>query len=102
MTDIVDSRRRSAMMARIRGRDSSSELAVRCNARWLDRRFRLHSKNPLETPVLPSGLAHYRLVQSKTSDSGPNSGLRSPAKISRTRPFEAHAILTVAIRAAFP
>lgn len=45
MTDIVDSRRRSAMMARIRGRDTVPELAVRRIAHRMGLRFRLHRKD---------------------------------------------------------
>lgn len=45
MTDIVDSERRSAMMARIRGRDTAPELAVRRIAHRMGLRFRLHHKN---------------------------------------------------------
>ena len=45
MTDIVDSKRRSAMMARIRGRDTAPELAVRRIAHRMGLRFRLHRKD---------------------------------------------------------
>ena len=45
MTDIVDSKRRSAMMARIRDRDTTPELAVRRIAHRMGLRFRLHRKN---------------------------------------------------------
>ena len=45
MTDIVDRKRRSAMMARIRGRDTKPELAVRHIAHRMGLRFRLHRKD---------------------------------------------------------
>ena len=45
MTDIVDSQRRSVMMAGIRGRDTKPELVVRRIAHKLGRRFRLHRKD---------------------------------------------------------
>ena len=44
MTDIVDSRRRSEMMAGIKGRDTKPELVVRRIAHMLGLRFRLHRK----------------------------------------------------------
>ena len=44
MTDIVNSRRRSEMMAGIKGRDTTPEIAVRCIAHKLGLRFRLHRK----------------------------------------------------------
>lgn len=42
MTDIVDSKRRSELMANIRGRDTAPELAVRRIAHRMGLRFRLH------------------------------------------------------------
>ena len=45
MSDIVDSKRRSAMMARVRGRDTAPELAVRRIAHRMGLRFRLHRKD---------------------------------------------------------
>ena len=45
MTDIVDSRRRSEMMAGIKGRDTKPELVVRRIAHKLGLRFRLHRKD---------------------------------------------------------
>ena len=45
MTDIVDSQRRSEMMARIRGRDTVPEIVVRRIAHKLGLRFRLHRKD---------------------------------------------------------
>ena len=42
MTDIVDSQRRSELMASIRGRDTAPELAVRRIAHRMGLRFRLH------------------------------------------------------------
>ena len=45
MTDIVDSKRRSAMMACIGGRDTAPELAVRRIAHRMGLRFRLHRKD---------------------------------------------------------
>ncbi len=44
MTDIVDSGRRSELMAGIRGRDTAPELAVRRMAHRMGLRFRLHRK----------------------------------------------------------
>ena len=44
MTDIVDSKRRSELMAGIRGRDTAPERAVRRIARRMELRFRLHQK----------------------------------------------------------
>lgn len=45
MTDIVDSRKRSEMMSRIRSRDTKPELVVRRIAHRLGYRFRLHRKD---------------------------------------------------------
>ena len=45
MTDIVDSKRRSELMAGIRGRDTAPELAVRRLAHNMGMRFRLHRKD---------------------------------------------------------
>ena len=45
MTDIVGSRRRSEMMAGIRGRDTAPERAVRRVAHRMGLRFRLHRKD---------------------------------------------------------
>lgn len=45
MTDIVDTKRRSEMMARIRGRDTAPELAVRRVAHRMGLRFRLHRRD---------------------------------------------------------
>ena len=45
MADIVDSKRRSRIMSRIRGRDTTPELVVRRMAHRLGFRFRLHRKN---------------------------------------------------------
>ena len=42
VTDIVDSKRRSELMSRIRGRDTAPELAVRRIAHRMGLRFRLH------------------------------------------------------------
>ena len=42
MTDIVDSQRRSELMASVRGRDTAPELAVRRIAHRMGLRFRLH------------------------------------------------------------
>ena len=44
MIDIVNRRRRSEMMAGIKGRDTAPEIAVRCIAHKLGFRFRLHRK----------------------------------------------------------
>ena len=44
MTDIVDSQRRSELMAGIRGHDTAPELAVRRIAHRMGLRFRLHRK----------------------------------------------------------
>ena len=55
MTDIVDSQRRSEMMAGIRGRDTAPELAVPRIAHRMGLRFRLHRKDLPGRPdlVLP-------------------------------------------------
>ena len=45
MTDIVDTKRRSEMMARIRGRDTGPELLVRRVAHRMGLRFRLHRRD---------------------------------------------------------
>ena len=45
MTDIVDSKRRSELMAGIRGRDTAPELAVRRIAHSMGLRFRLYRKD---------------------------------------------------------
>ena len=45
MTDIFDSKRRSELMAGIRGRDTSPELKVRRVAHRMGLRFRLHRKD---------------------------------------------------------
>ena len=45
LTDIVDSRRRSAMMSRIKGRDTVPEVVVRRIVHRLGFRFRLHRKD---------------------------------------------------------
>lgn len=45
MADIVDSKRRSRIMSRIRGRDTIPELVVRRMAHRLGFRFRLHRKD---------------------------------------------------------
>ena len=67
MTDIVDGKRRSELMARIRSRDTAPELAVRRIAHRMGLRFRLYGKDPLNIPVL--------LLQPKHSwVSGPDRG----------------------------
>ena len=45
MTDIVDSQRRSEMMASIKGQDTTPERAVRRIAHGMGLRFRLHRKD---------------------------------------------------------
>ena len=45
MIDIVDNKRRSEIMARIRSRDTAPELAVRRIAHRMGLRFRLHRKD---------------------------------------------------------
>ena len=45
MTDIVDTKRRSEMMARIKGRDTAPERKVRSIAHRMGLRFRLHRKD---------------------------------------------------------
>ena len=45
MADIVDARRRSELMAGIRGRDTQPEIAVRRVAHRMGLRFRLHRKH---------------------------------------------------------
>lgn len=50
--DTVSSERRSAMMSRIRGRDTKPEMAVRREAHRLGFRFRLHRRDLPGTPDL--------------------------------------------------
>ena len=50
--DIVDQDRRSAMMARIRGKDTRPELAVRRMIHALGYRFRLHRRDLPGSPDL--------------------------------------------------
>ena len=45
MTDIMDTKRRSELMAGIRGRDTAPELAVRRIAHRMGLRFRVHRKD---------------------------------------------------------
>ncbi|MDE0111068.1 MAG: DNA mismatch endonuclease Vsr [Albidovulum sp.] len=45
MTDIVDTQRRSELMAGIRGRDTAPEIAVRRIAHRMGLRFRVHRKD---------------------------------------------------------
>ena len=52
MTDIVSGRRRSGMMAGVRGRDTTPERAVRSVAHRMGLRFRLHRKDLLGRPDL--------------------------------------------------
>ena len=47
MTNIVDSRRRSELMAGIRGRDTAPDITIRRVAHRMDLRFRLHRIGPL-------------------------------------------------------
>ena len=78
MTDGVDSKRRSAMKARFRGRDTVPEVAVRRVAHRMGIRSPLYGNGPLDTSVVPFPLACNRLLNPDTSDDGPNSGrLRS-------------------------
>ena len=60
MTDIVDSRRRSEMMAGIKGRNTRPELVVRRIAHKLGLRFRLHRKDLPGRPDLV--FPRYRLA----------------------------------------
>ena len=60
MTDIVDPKRRSAIMARITSRDTAPELAVRSMAHKMGFRFRLHRKDLPGRPDLV--LPKHRLV----------------------------------------
>lgn len=55
MTDVFTKRKRSEVMSRIKGRDTSPELAVRSLLHRLGYRFRLHSRNLVGKPdiVLP-------------------------------------------------
>ena len=52
MTDIVDSKKRSEIMSRIRGRDTEPELIVRRIAHGLGFRFRLHRRDLPGSPDL--------------------------------------------------
>ncbi|MFO1175546.1 MAG: DNA mismatch endonuclease Vsr [Paracoccaceae bacterium] len=60
MTDIVDQKTRSLMMARIRGKDTRPELALRCALHARGLRFRLHADNVPGKPDLV--LPKYRAV----------------------------------------
>ena len=60
MTDIVDSKRRSELMAGVRGRDTAPELAVRRITHRMGLRFRLHRKDLPGRPDLV--LPKHRLV----------------------------------------
>ena len=52
MTDIISPERRSALMARIKSRDTRPELRVRRMAHAMGLRFRLHRKDLPGTPDL--------------------------------------------------
>ena len=52
MTDIVDPRKRSEIMSRIRGRDTEPEMIVRRIAQRLGFRFRLHRRDLPGSPDL--------------------------------------------------
>ncbi|MXW44844.1 MAG: hypothetical protein F4109_01195 [Gammaproteobacteria bacterium] len=52
MTDIVDTKTRSKMMASIRGRDTAPELIVRCIAHRMGLRFCLQRKEQRPFPCL--------------------------------------------------
>jgi len=52
MTDIVDTKRRSTIMARIGGRNTTPELAVRRIAHRMGLRFRIHRKDLPGCPYL--------------------------------------------------
>lgn len=52
MTDIVDHRKRSEIMSRIRGRDTQPEMIVRRIAHGLGFRFRLHGRDLPGSPDL--------------------------------------------------
>ena len=52
MTDIVDHRKRSEIMSRIRGRDTQPEMIVRRIAHGLGFRFRLHRRDLPGSPDL--------------------------------------------------
>ena len=60
MTDIVNSRRRSEMMAGIKGCDTTPEIAVRCIAYKLGLRFRQYRKTSPAAPVASSRAAGRR------------------------------------------
>ena len=71
MTDIIDSKRRSALMAGIRGRDTAPEVGVRRIAHRMGMRFRLHRKNlpgrpDLVIPETPSGRVCPRMLLAST------------------------------------
>ncbi len=55
MTDVYSVEKRSAVMRRVKGKDTSPELAVRKALTALGARYRLHRKDPLGKPdiVLP-------------------------------------------------
>ena len=52
MTDIVDSKRRSELMAGLKGQDTAPECKVRRIAHPMGLRFRLHCKNLPSHPDL--------------------------------------------------
>lgn len=60
MIDIVNSQRRSELMASVRGRDTALELAVRRITRRMVLRFRLHRRDLPGRPdmVFPKGIMH--------------------------------------------
>ena len=71
MTDIVDSKRRSELMAAIRTRDTAPEMAVRRIAHRMGLRYRLHRKDlpgpsRLGVPKTPSGRVRPRLLLAST------------------------------------
>ena len=77
MTDIVDSRRRSQLMAGIRGCDAASIFAVWRIALGLGLYFRWYRKGTLDASVLLIWLEYHQLPHSDKSESGLNGDLLS-------------------------
>lgn len=88
MTDIVDIKRRSQLMASIRGRDAAPELAVRLPVRRIGPRFRLHYKNLLGCSTGMSATMDGTAVRPHM------------ARMSQARPFRSRAIPMAVVPAA--
>lgn len=73
MTDIVDRKTRSKVMASIRGRDTAPEWTVRCIAHRMGLRFRLQCEEPKALPLPAPPLAVQRSF-ARIADSARNIG----------------------------